>query len=96
MNERVRVGGLEPHAASGEPGMFDYIKICLLQAQHPRPILCTRNTADIQARLVYCWCISERATSSNANHMQPHEWFRKINRFFAEPERFGRRRDKCR
>ena len=33
MNERARIGGSafdEPRAASGEPGMFDYIKICLL------------------------------------------------------------------
>ena len=101
MNEQVRVGSLqfdEPHAAVGEPGMFDYIKICLLHAQHSRPVVCTRNTVDIQARLVYCWCKFERATSSDASHMQPHECFRKRNHFCAEPERFGRRRrrDKCR
>ena len=35
MNERVRVGGSafdEPRAALGEPGRFNYIEICLLQA----------------------------------------------------------------
>ena len=35
MNERIRFGGLlfdEPRAALGEAGMFDYTKICLLQA----------------------------------------------------------------
>ena len=78
MNERVRVGGLpfdEPHPALGEPGKFDYIKICLLQASHSRPIVCTKNTAGIQARLEHCWCMVERATSATlviCSHMSAY------------------------